>query len=488
MIQTCKESVVRYRKNVSASCQTIVESLETRLLFAFSLLPGNPVVPGTPQSFPGVGGDTTSGGAITALHAFEAAIGGANNGSNAPAANGFRTINWDGVKLDGTDFGGNTFMIDAGHTVGIPVNRFQDRGVQFQEVYAVSSDLGQNGSFTDVNANVAGLFPSFSASNAFAMFNDNTIDLTFVQPGSPATSPVSAGTHGFGAIVRNVQVPNTTSIQYFHGDQSLGKFFVLPGTQGQAEFLGELFNDPIVTRVQLTLGTDVIFNFNGTTFSAGSQVNNPGAGHNLVVTDDFAFAEPSAAGAVQSAISLRTGSTFQGTIGSFHDNNPSSTASEFNAMIDWGDGHQSKGTIVANSQGGFDVAGTNTYLFSGTFRPSVDVHTFGGQSITLTNTVHVGPNIRGIGRKFSARHGKVFNGTIGSFTVADTSIRAKQLSVDVDWGDGTTSSGVIVSLGGGRFVINGKHKYARAGKFTVMMSIHLFDWSSGTAKSTATVG
>ena len=59
----------------------------------------------------------------------------------------------DGVKLDGTDFGGgpNTTVISQGNTVGIPLDRFQSRGVYFGAVYAVSGD-----GFTTVNPSAAG--------------------------------------------------------------------------------------------------------------------------------------------------------------------------------------------------------------------------------------------------------------------------------------------------------------------------------------------
>jgi hypothetical protein len=44
-----------------------------------------------------------------------------------------------------------------------------------------------------------------------------------------------------------------------------GTFFVPVGTEGQPEFLGELFPNAIVTRVSLTLGTDALFSFDGVT-------------------------------------------------------------------------------------------------------------------------------------------------------------------------------------------------------------------------------
>jgi hypothetical protein len=382
------------------------------------LSPGNPVNPGVPQVFKGVGGSSAGGPVLAALQQFEATIGGANNGGNAPAApltSGFRDINWDGVALNGTDFGGppNTTVIDSGKTAAIPLDRFQERGVFFGAVYSVSSDTQTGGSFADVNPGAAGLFSSFSPHNTFAMFNDNGIDFKFVLPSAHTTDLVPAASRGFGAIfINNQALPSgdSSTIEYFHGSTSLGKFAVPAGAKGQAEFLGVLFNDPIVTNVFITCGTDVIFKFDGTTFSSGGVADDPANGHNLVVTDDFVYAEPQpiangfaivsgAAGTTNAVatVNARAGQPFTGVVATFSDADPQANARDFTATINWGDGHLTNGTITANAQGGFDVIGTNTYATTGRFAISVDVADFGGgpglggssptQSVTNTASV-----------------------------------------------------------------------------------------------------
>jgi hypothetical protein len=350
------------------------------------LTPGNPVSIGSPLTFSGAGGTNTSGGAFTALSSFETAIGGSKNTAPAPQTNGFRTIVWDAVKLDGTDFGGgaNTTVIHLDKTVGIPLNRFQTQGVFFEEVYAVSGD-----GFTDVNPNAAGLFPAFSPKNTFAMFNENTISQSFILPGPNGTTPALAGVRGFGAIFINNEVANTSSIEYFHGAQSLGKFFVPVGGQSDPEFLGVLFNDPIVTSVTLTLGTDTFFFFNGT-IARGNSMNDPPT-HNLVVTDDFVYPEPVSIldaspilpgpnGTLNATprAAATVGTTFTGSVATFSDSDPSAKASQFTATINWGDGRISNGAVQANAQGGFDVIGTNTYTTARLFPTSVHIQDFDG--------------------------------------------------------------------------------------------------------------
>ena len=105
--------------------------------------------------------------------------------------------------------------------------RFQARGIFFAEPYAVSGD-----GFASANRGVVGQFPPFSPNNVFAMFNDNQIEFKFVTPSDPSTTPVDAASRGFGAIFLDVETANTSSIEYFNGLTSLGKFFVQPGPSG----------------------------------------------------------------------------------------------------------------------------------------------------------------------------------------------------------------------------------------------------------------
>jgi hypothetical protein len=367
-----------------------------------ALSPGDPLKPvSAGVTLGGNGGNSTS--ASQALTNFETAIGGVKNTASAPQQGGFRTITWDGVKVDGSDAvaGPNsTTVITAGHTVGIPLDRFQGQGVFFGAVYAVSND-----GFVDVNPQVSGLFPAFSPSNTFAMFNDNGIDFKFVAASIPNTAPVSAASRAFGAIFLNVQQPGTT-IQYFHGNTLLDTLNVpTNSTPGAAVFAGELFTQPIVTNVLLTLGQGVIFNFDGTTVVAGGANT-----ASLVAVDDWAYAEPvpilngiaivSGPGGTANAPPVATasiGRKFTGVVATFSDGDPNGNAKDYTAIINWGDGHLTNGTIAADAMGGFTVTGTNTYITAGAFPISVDVADFGGgpgvggnaPTVSVTNVVKV---------------------------------------------------------------------------------------------------
>jgi uncharacterized protein (TIGR03437 family) len=229
------------------------------------------------------GGGTTD--ATTALNAFRTAAG-TNNGGGPAQTSGRREIGWDGVLLDGTDNGGNTTVIVQGKITGIPINRFQNRGVLFKEVTAVSND-----GFLSANSTVTGQFPAFSPANTFMAIGSNQIEVNFVLVSAATTTPVPASTRGFGVIFVDVEQANTSSIEYFNGSTSLGKFFVPVGPSGQPEFLGVLFSSPIVTRAVITAGTARLFSFANNTVTAG-PTENLAQNVDLAATDDFIIAEP----------------------------------------------------------------------------------------------------------------------------------------------------------------------------------------------------
>jgi hypothetical protein len=228
-------------------------------------------------------------GATNALNAFKQAIGGSNNGGAPPQVGGFRTITWDGVRLNGDDANPNTIVIDFGNTVGIPVDRFRNVGTIYEEVYAVSGD-----GFASVNPATAGEFPTFSPRNTFAMFDetdgefeDRFIEQSFVLPGTDK----KASTRGFGAIFVDVETDTSSSIEYFNESESLGTYYVPKASSGEPSFLGVLFDESVITDVTMTLGTNALFSFDGKSIkSFGAE--DLGRGIDLVVTDDFAYAEP----------------------------------------------------------------------------------------------------------------------------------------------------------------------------------------------------
>jgi hypothetical protein len=77
--------------------------------------------------------------------------------------------------------------------------------------------------------------------------------------------------------------------------------------------------------------------------------------------------------AVGQSISATMGESFTGVVATFTDSVSGTTASEYSATIDWGDGNTSAGTIASDGDGGYTVAGTNTYSAYGNLTPIVTI-------------------------------------------------------------------------------------------------------------------
>src|SRR2546430_1784267 len=270
------------------------------------------------------------------------------------------------------------------------------------------------------------------------MFNDNTIDFSFVLPSLPTSTPVQAVTRGFGAIFLDVETPNTTSIEYFSKGTSLGKFFVPVGASGQPSFLGELFLNTAITNVHIELGNATLFSFDGTTVTSG-PADNPGGGTDLAVTDDFVYGEPTvlSTGITINAIS---GAPFTARVASFTDADPAGQVSDYSALINWGDGVFSSGTITPNGLGGFDVIGTHTYnSIPHTFLIFVSVSDAGGSRTAgqTTAIVTAQPSL-------SINNATVTEGNNGTtnapFTVTLSSASTQTVTVDYITGDGTATA------------------------------------------------
>ena len=234
--------------------------------------------PPVAMTFPGVGGNNTSvtaGTANAAKSNFEAAIGGADNGSStAELSSGFRTINWDGVA----DVLAEPNLLPADH-----FNVVSPRGVVLLTPgtgVAVSASVASGVPyFSDINAAYLSNFTAFSPARVFSPIDSNIVQVYFYQPGTSAPASV----RGFGAVFKDVELANVTSMRFFGLDGSdLGKYFVPVGTTGQAEFLGVLFDSSVgIGHVVITLGNAAL---------SASTVDT--ASVDVAVMDDFAYAEP----------------------------------------------------------------------------------------------------------------------------------------------------------------------------------------------------
>jgi hypothetical protein len=173
-------------------------------------------------------------------------------------------------------------------------------------------------------------------------------------------------------------------------------------------------------------------------------------------------------------------------------NNPAARASDFTAMITWGDGHTSSGAISANGQGGFNVTGSNTYLEEGTFPRSVVVTDAFMSTGMAAGTVNVidpavaptgGFNVLAVAGVTSRMQ------TVATFTDPGGFEALANYTAMVEWGDNTspTVGTITFDAGTGVFTVQGSHGYDQAGGYPITVTIHHDAAADVTAASAAQV-
>jgi hypothetical protein len=170
------------------------------------------------------------------------------------------------------------------------------------------------------------------------------------------------------------------------------------------------------------------------------------------------------------------GKAFNQVLAGFTDpDDPTATPANFNALINWGDGSISTGTITTNGSGFFGVAGTHAYSdeFAGHIA-SITITSVGESgSITLTDTINVAEAEILTGTLFTASLGTPFSGQVGSFTDLNLLNTAADFTGVINWGDGSISTATFSTGGGGLFNINGNHTYTLPGQFTLLSNFQL---------------
>jgi hypothetical protein len=202
------------------------------------------------------------------VDAYRLALGTQNANVAGSFASGRREINWDGVpdaQASPNSFAANFFNATSPRGVV-----FSTPGTGFQ--VSANASVG-NVEFNNVDPTYSSQFRTFSAQRLFTAIGSTITDVNFFVPGS--TTP--AYTTAFGAVFTDVDVADTTSLEFFDLlGISLGTFFV-PSAAGNEtlSFLGVRFTTEQIGRVRITSGNAAL----GT------------AGDNVVM-DDFIYAEP----------------------------------------------------------------------------------------------------------------------------------------------------------------------------------------------------
>jgi hypothetical protein len=215
---------------------------------------------------------TASGNVAAKVDEFRNALGPSNGGTAGEQATGRREINWDGA-------GANPFN----NKNDFPADFF-NTNVKSGAVFTTAGTGFRNDStdFAEVNPTYAAQFNFFSANKIFAPVGSNQLDQLFQVAGQPTPATV----RGFGIVFSDVDVADKTTIQLFAQDgSSLGTFAApVRSDAGGLSFVGVTYDQAIVARVRITLGTGAL----------GATVNDitDGGTADLVVLDNLIYGEP----------------------------------------------------------------------------------------------------------------------------------------------------------------------------------------------------
>ena len=212
------------------------------------------------------------------VDAFRLALGNPNNGNTlASLPTGRREINWDG--------GGPPVV--NGTAPATPFTVFQNtRGATFTTPGTGLTQAAPTGGLLSldlINPTYATAFSTFSPNRLFTPIGSNVTEATFSVPGTAGGVPATVA--GFGAVFTDVDLPDFSKIEFFSLlGTLLGSFDVPTGTtaDGSLSFLGVLFDaGERIGRVRITSGSTAL-----------GPTDNPSGGVDVVVMDDFLYAEP----------------------------------------------------------------------------------------------------------------------------------------------------------------------------------------------------
>jgi hypothetical protein len=177
------------------------------------------------------------------------------------------------------------------------------------------------------------------------------------------------------------------------------------------------------------------------------------------------------------------GVTFTGTVATFTDPDRASTAAEYSATIDWGDGTQPTPGTISGQGGQFTVSGTHTYAEQGTYSVTITITDVDNRN----NNATVISRARVSDAQLSSTCAtmpvstQTYAGRTAMFTDQSSTGTLNDFSATIDWGDGSTSAGTIAGGPGNTpYTVSGTHTYASTGTFLISTTIADVGGSSTT--------
>ena len=167
------------------------------------------------------------------------------------------------------------------------------------------------------------------------------------------------------------------------------------------------------------------------------------------------------------------------------------TASDFTATINWGDGSQTSGTVIAQNGGGFAVTGAHTYAEERSYTIGVVVANSSNTTGNANDSAAIvdAPLTAGTATITGGVEGVTAATLSAMFTDANAGATASDFSGTIAWGDGTTTAFTNAAVAGsnGNFTVSGSHLYAEEGTYRQTVTINDVGGSTTTDSGSTTV-
>jgi hypothetical protein len=208
------------------------------------------------------------------LASFRSLLGDQLNTTPA-ASGGRREINWEGVP-------DNMLAInlpeDFFNQTGPAASINNQRGFTYASIGSIQVSKTN---FSELNPQASTEFAAFSGNKSFANVSANDWEVGFEIPGQD----IPATVRGFGAVFTDVDIANTTSLEFFNGNKSLGQYFVPVKTNlSNFSFLGVYFNNgERITRIRIRHDGKI---------ADGEKDISANGPKDLIIMDDLLYSEP----------------------------------------------------------------------------------------------------------------------------------------------------------------------------------------------------
>jgi hypothetical protein len=201
-------------------------------------------------------------------------------------------------------------------------------------------------------------------------------------------------------------------------------------------------------------------------------------------------------GAPASFSGTEGGTMSNALVASFADSNALATPGDvasYSATVTWDDGlgqsHTSAGRIQASGNAFAVYADDSVPMLQGQHSVTVTINDIGGASVSTADLVTVGPGPdapSASGNSLSVTEGQAFSAVLGGYVNLDQPSRAVGgNTVQIDWGDGTSSAGSLVPVAAGQFQVTGTHTYQEEGNYTATYTVTAAGAGSSVQGSTS---